>query len=395
MMTMVPRIGVALVLGCLTGCVGIEPGGECVDAEVRIVDADAVVPELGFSALPVRELAIGTHEADVFWRRAEQIAYSPGVGMSVLTVEVEARDEVRFVESVREDSDIESGPEDGCPDRLEVDARVHVSTADGALDEVFDVPIDAMRPEIVAIAGERELDELDGSLRVTSQPKDSSLGPLSFVLAVGELGVFGSMELPLTVDHGSAVAATVIELARFPDEESACEFGVPVSFEQPLGGITGADVLAVWTAAGPHALVDEHGEASALTIELGEAPAIVCASLDERGPASFDMDLHLTTADGRIDGEIDVLVNPRTTADGALEKVGFYRNDSGIRPFAPSELESRFGITGVDLDPFVAARLDVHGFVAADGLDATLTIEGRRPGEPNFEDVVVWALRAG
>lgn len=392
---MVPRIGVGLLPGCLTGCFGIDPGGECADAAVRVVDGDAEVPELGFSAVPVRELAIGTYEAEVFWRRSQQIAYSPGVGTSVLTVEVEARDEVRFVESVHELSDDESGPDDGCPDRLEVDARVRLSTADGALDEVFDVPIAAKRPELVAITGERELDELEGGLRVTSQPKDSSLGPLSFALALGELGVFGSMELPLTIDHGSAVAATVVELARFPDEESACEFGVPVSFEQPLGGITGADVLAVWTAAGPHTLVDENGEASALTIELGEAPAIVCASLDERGPASFDMDLHLTSADGRIDGEIDVLVNPRTTEDGALEKVGFYRNDSGVRPFAPEELESRFGITGVDLDPFVEAKLDVHGFVSDDGLDATLTIEGRRSGEPNFEDVVVWALRAG
>lgn len=388
-----PRIGVVLLMCGVGGCFGIEPVGECRDGDARVVDGDAVVPELGFSAVPVRELAIGTFEVDVVWRRAEQIAYSPGVGSSTLTVAIEDEGEVRFVESLSPDPEIENGPDDGCPDRLEVDARVRLSTADGALDEVFDVPIAAMRPEVVAIADERELEELAGSLRVTSQPKDSELGPLSFDLAVSELGVFGSMELPLTIDHGSAVAATVLELARFPDEESACEFGVPVGFDQPLGGITGADTLAVWAAAGPHALVDETGTETALAIELGEAPSIVCASLDQRGPAAFDLDLHLTSADGRIDGEIDVLVDARLDADGAIEKVGFYRNDAAVRPFDPDELESRFGIKGVDLDGYDAATLEMHGFVSVDGLDAELTVRGLRPGEPNFEDVVTWPLR--
>ena len=383
------------LVSCLGGCFGIEPGGECVDAEVRVVDGDAVVPELGFSAVPVREVASGTHEVDVFWRSSDQVAYVPGPGASVLSVAVEEAGEVRFVESVSDLSEIESGPEDGCPDRLEIDARVRLSTADGALDEVFDVPIAAMRPEVVAIAGERELDELGVDLRVTSQPKDSDLGPLSFDLALSELGVFGSMELPLTVDSGKFVAATVVQLARFPDEEPVCEFGVPVAFDQPLGGITGNDTLAVWAAAGPHALIDETGATSALTIELGEAPEILCASVDQRGPASIDIDLHFISADGRIDGELDVLVNPRTDADGNLERVGFYRNDSGVRPFDPEELESRFGITGVDLEGYDAATLEVHGFVSTAGLEAELTIEGHRPGEANFEHVVTWWLRPG
>jgi hypothetical protein len=394
-MTMWPRIGVGLLGSCLAGCFGIDPGGECVDAEVRVVDGDAVVPELGFSAVPVREVAIGTHEVDVFWRSSEQVAYLPGAGASVLAVAVEETGEVRFVESVSDDSEIESGPDDGCPDRLEIDARVRLSTADGALDEVFELPIAAMRPELASIAGERELDELGGDLRVTSQPKDSDLGPLAFDLALGELGAFGTMQLPVVVRGNGFVGATEVELARFPDEEPACEFGVPVAFDQPLGGITGNDTLAVWAAAGPHALVDETGATSALTIELGEAPEILCASVDQRGPASIDIDLHFTSADGRIDGELDVLVNPRIDADGNLERVGFYRDDSGVRPFDPEELESRFGITGVDLEGYDAATLDVHGFVSTGGLEAELTIEGHRPGEANFGHVVTWWLRPG
>jgi len=387
------RSCVAWLIFGIGGCFAIDPVDDCRDIGVEVVDGDAPVPALGFSAVPVRDLALGTHEVDVFWRSTDSVVYAPGPGVSVLTVEVRDAGEVRYVESKRDGDESSTDDEDGCPDRLEIDATVRLGTADGALDEELELAIAAVRPEIVSLEGVLELDTLGGDFRVQSQPPDSDVGPLGLDLAIGSEGMFGSIELPLTVRRGDGVAHTELVLARFPDEEPVCEFGVPVAFAAPLAGITGPDVLAVWAAAAPHALVDASGVASSLAIELGEPPAIVCAGIEDRGPASFDLDLRLTSADGRIDGVFDVLVGPRLDDDGNLEKVGFYRNDYGVRPFPPDELEQRFGITGVDMAAYDSATLDLHGFVASTGVDATLTLHGHRPDATNDEIVVQWTLQ--
>lgn len=151
-----------LTILALTGCFEGRDGDL---AQAPYCEENAVpigideVSELGFSADEVLSLALGEHLGEVSWDRGSDAAISVSVG---------SVGEARFI-----DAEVVQ-PEGGdtldiwveCPDRVEVDVVLELSTDDGWFDESFELALYSFEGSEARFHQELELDALAGSFDI-------------------------------------------------------------------------------------------------------------------------------------------------------------------------------------------------------------------------------------
>lgn len=120
---------------------------------------------LGFSPQDVVDVALGTFMAPLAWE---------GGGTTELTLDVHSAGTARFVTSdaVYPDSGIE--PAILCEDRVEVDATVSFTTADGAFDETWPVVLRSTDGAVASFHVEPDPEDLGGTYDVTQAIEEES-----------------------------------------------------------------------------------------------------------------------------------------------------------------------------------------------------------------------------
>ncbi|MBN2798333.1 MAG: hypothetical protein JXX28_04235 [Deltaproteobacteria bacterium] len=153
-----------LSLFALTGCPFDKEeealGGDPCTAVVTEVSLDDAT--LGFSARDLLDMFEGTHQSP--------LRYVSGDADTIVTLTLAGSGVARLV--VQEPVEGESLLYADCPDYLELPLSLTVSTADGALDEVFAVDAAAISATELELFAEVELSALNGSLSV-EVPQDA------------------------------------------------------------------------------------------------------------------------------------------------------------------------------------------------------------------------------
>lgn len=172
--------------GCILGDKNEASSPYCVD-EAVVIGLDEV-SELGFAPQAVVDLALGEHEGTVTWDRGSDAAIS----LSVSQV-----GEARFVDS---EVEVPDGPVNDiwveCPDRVEVDVLVELSTDDGWFDESFELALISFDGELASFEQELDLDELVGSFDIEPDVASPDYDELRAWVSADfdELGVVGVFE---------------------------------------------------------------------------------------------------------------------------------------------------------------------------------------------------------
>lgn len=113
--------------------------GQC-EQESTVIAIDEQSP-LGFSAQDLLDDAVGTYTGALQWSQEGPVQYTGDVGPTGIEAEiVYVGGEARSVDGVLVQGCMHDGP-CPCPDRLEVDVRLNITTADGVLDESFDAEL--------------------------------------------------------------------------------------------------------------------------------------------------------------------------------------------------------------------------------------------------------------
>lgn len=302
---------------------GGEPAHGACDETPRGIELDEET-SLGFSAREIAENIEGNHTETLEWLEGE-LANASFEGSTELAVRVELGDSARFVASEHK-----SGGQEGhalgaeCSDRLELDATVFITSADGALDERVDAVFRAESTRLASARFAITTDDLGGQLEVTLNPPQGFEpdGPprLAFDIGIADVGFAGSIGVTATFDNGAGVAAGSGGLiARWP-AGNPCDFGFPISTDQSSAY---QQVFQAFDTGGPLELSYEPETLdSELTLELTASGGTVCEGLAGSTEAArevrFEGELALESDDGVIDGVFAVEVFGQIDASGEL-----------------------------------------------------------------------------
>jgi hypothetical protein len=307
--------------GGQTGDEGTSNGGPGCDYVPTVIDLDEETP-LGFTAQEVLDVALGSHSAPFFWKQGEH-EYGPESGESEMGLEIAEPGEARFMKGTPKPTQLGIGAL--CPDRVEVDVSVRVTTAGGALDESFVGPLSATSPKVAVVAHSFDVDELDGSFAFDAE----SLGAASVIgfrlnAMVTEFGLSGSLDATYELKSSSVVAAYGDSIGLFP-AETACRTGA-VAIPLEAGPLSSAAALEL--VSGVEGIVlQKPGESLAATLAIAHDGTPSCAELlpfaglEPTGVVSTGAVLHLTTSDGEFDQEFSVLLESVPDEDGSLDHV--------------------------------------------------------------------------
>jgi hypothetical protein len=151
------------IILALTGCTlrdepNLAEGPSCVDNAV-VVELDEVT-ELGFTPQQLLDLAMGEHAGTVAWNRGSDAS---------IELALSEPSEARFI-----DSEVVEPEGDGehldlwveCPDRVEVDLTLDLSTDDGWFDESWEIALVGFDSAQARFDQELDLDDLVGSFDV-------------------------------------------------------------------------------------------------------------------------------------------------------------------------------------------------------------------------------------
>lgn len=369
-------------------------GGDCSRSERAVGQGDE--DALGFEAAALLELISGEHRSDITWQGG---AASGAGGPTELVLNVEPRGDVRFVER-----DFRY-PRDGygstisnngaryldCGDRLAVDARLSIVSADGALNEVVDAVVEADSERYAKITITASREALAGS--VLASPRDTNGQPfdeLTLTFGISALGLEASLAAhPQFVreDLGTQRCSVLGSMYLSP---SCSPWGAAqLRPGDDLLGLSFEGAVALANAASPAVLLDTGAELS-MTFEA--APEPTCIGIDT--PAAlpsilqFPARVQLASSDGRVGGSMDVQLTAEASG-GALRRVTataeyLSPDSSELSALAPS-----YAI----LEPLVWSELENGGFefFAQSGEDgargilraygAEIGCEGTRPCE--------------
>jgi hypothetical protein len=354
-------------------------GSECDETVTVLASKDAPSP-LGFTGAAVLAYSVGSFETPIEWVDNEMAGYGPEHGAGTLTVGVSyAAGQVRFVESHEkpdgaEEDDIASFG--NCRNRLEVDVDMTIETAGGALDEAISATLRAEDARWAVSSSDLDLAALGGSFAPTPEPGFVAVG-LSIEAGFSVAGnTFGTVTGVFGLDGGQDNGRGFASYAHWPSA-ATCTGDVVLPLDATLFAFTAQDAAALASASAPASLTWSAGGTTELTLDLAPATDVACAVLSS-GPElgqgiAFEAVLHAVSDDGRIDGDIPVLVHATAGADGALEAVTLLSSGSAhLTGVPPAEFESTYGVSGFDLSAYDQASLDVTGTFAPDGAGASV-----------------------
>jgi hypothetical protein len=353
---------------------------ECEETITVLDGVDAASP-LPFTAVDVLSLVIGERTTDMTWGEGldeslAKVSFGPEAGAGELSIDVAYNaGEIRYVES-----SLEGGGEDPwgqCPDRLEIDVDVELTSAGGALKESFTAPIAASVERIAVLRHTLELDAIHGGFSLDEvEPADASVGPLELELGVTPDGLFGQMTAIVEVQVDDFIGATWMSVARWPGAgESPCELGeAPLFPETAAAGFSAGEVLDHLAKLGEVDLTWGSGEQTKLAIDfdLLDDESMVCASITS-GALRIPTLTKVSSADGRWEGAFPMEVRAEVLDDGTMgplraEIPAPYATQIDADAFA-----EHYGIADVDLAGFdrgvlsFSADIDFSGEPKVDG----------------------------
>ena len=327
---------------------------------VTTLEGPEVETALGFRAADVMAMAEGSHEAPIFWHQGD-IQFGPESGEGELSVTVSYDGgEVRYVESTSKYGDGDGALDEGCHDRIEIDAQIELSTAGGALAESFEGTLQAMRADAAMLVHELELDELDGELEVTDiEPEDGEATALTLSVGISEFGLFGSFDGGIQIETGDAVGFGGHNYATFPADRPACDFPfeAPVPLDATWGSFSASEALALLDDYPDLELQWDGDEATPLSVLVQPADEVACGSMAPGGDLRFDVDLTMSSEDGRLDGSLGLQARTVSDAQGQLEEISISHYAPYADHVALDEFEDRFGVHGVDLSGYDGAGI--------------------------------------
>ncbi|MCA9660974.1 MAG: hypothetical protein KC486_21715 [Myxococcales bacterium] len=353
---------------------------ECEETITVLDGVDAASP-LPFTAVDVLSLVIGERTTDMTWGEGldeslAKVNFGPEAGAGELTIDV-AYDagEIRYVEST-----LAGGGDDPygeCPDRLEIDVDVQLTSAGGALKESFTAPIAASVERIAVLRHTLELDAVAGAFSLDAvEPADASVGPLELELGVTPDGLFGQMTAIVEVQVDDFIGATWMSVARWPGTgASPCEFGeAPLHPETAAAGFSAGEVLDYLAKIGEVDLTWGSGETTTLGIDfdLLDDETMVCASITS-GALRIPTLTKVSSADGRWEGAFPMEVRAEVLGDGSM---GMIRAEIPAPYAAQIDADAfaeHYGIADVDLAGFdrgilsFSADIDFSGEPEVDG----------------------------
>jgi hypothetical protein len=388
---------IALAAAYNGGCTGTDTGnphdgGESTGSErcdeVRRELALGESTSLGVTARDVLDLASGEHRETLAWLVSPNgVAYGPESGTGEITIVVEPRGGARFIErtpkgqgSDREEVGIDLfTPEDQCPDAIEVDVRLHILTAGGALDETLDTTLDATSGELVVGNVRLPTDGLAGSFEVhmpvpagfelSKAPELILTLGISAYGAVGELGVVSEIR---STDGAVAGQTGVPRLAHFPAENFCGSSAISVERDQVIRGISIQGVLDRLNAQSPASLTPG---GAALSLEFSTSAERMCVLLgapkDAPLPVEFPGRVRLSAPDENIEGSI-VVSFAAEALDGQLVSVSANANAFANDPVEAAALASDFAIQ----EPLDLSRYDGGAFEFATTSESSAGVSG-------------------
>jgi hypothetical protein len=339
---------------------------ECPRSERALADGDAAA--LGFEPDELLAVIAGEHRAPLTWR-----GYGVPTGASTeLALTIEPSGDARFVDQTVSGSqhEITFGNTGGrylrCGNRLAVDARLRIATADGALNEVVDATVEADSGRYARVVVTLPADEVAGSLAASVQaPKQDrrQISPteLTLVFGVSEFGL--EARLGAHAEFDGASGDEVGEPCNTLGESwlaQSCPWGsLPLRADEELVGLSFAGALAQLNASSPTTLND-----TGARLELradAEFPDSLCISVDT--PATlpqvlpFPGRVWLESSDGRVGGSVEAQLQEEALG-GAFHRVTAYMSflvpvSDGLSELAPS-----YGI----LAPLVWSEQEHGGF---------------------------------
>ena len=201
-------------------------GGGCDEAGRTDVALDAQT-ELGFSAAQLLALAEGEHAFPIVWQGDAESASASLQGTQTTMHVKLTRKPGASAQLVDLEPHVSTGAEDGfdigtlgvpCPDRLEIDVEVALSTEDGALSESFDATLISSDGLSASWSASIDFADLNGSLQVSlsGSPAGSHLMPLSVQMMHTSFAIQGSLSAGIEGKNGSAAWSGVSRLAEWP-----------------------------------------------------------------------------------------------------------------------------------------------------------------------------------
>jgi hypothetical protein len=195
------------------GQVGEEGGVACLPVTTTPIDLDEVTP-LGFSAGELLDATMGTRSAGVVWVSGGDTAMTIELSYEDGSAEFQERDWVGDHNGTLEAIGVD------CPDVIQIAARVEVTTADGALDESWDVV--ALADSATRLSFSRRLEDLNGSLAIEDfAPAGDWTSIRALIdLAIDAGGLSGRISGQATGESGDVAFAEGFEIATItPDTD--------------------------------------------------------------------------------------------------------------------------------------------------------------------------------
>ena len=349
-----------------TGDPGATDGFHCIETPTVLAGVTAASP-IGLTGADVLAHASASVSEPLHWIDP---AASPEHGDGEITLGVTYEGgEVRFI-------DAEPPPEATiavfCPDRVEVDVSVAVTTAGGALAETFAAPLAAIDPTYASLSHGIDATSLAGTLTV-SPPDGLRLTGVSIDASFYDGGTSGTVGASF---EGEMVASHSV-IARWPTVTACDPDRIATSLDQALLGFTASDALALAGTAVPGPASWSDGSSTTVMLGLSAATDTACVRATETtGDRSvlFAATLRAVSGDGRIDSTFPVVVEAKPSADATLGSVAVrFDRFTDIDGVAPSELPSAYGMSGFDVAGYDAATVEASVTYTPSATGATTT----------------------
>lgn len=358
-------------------------GFNCDETVTVLGSSDAVSP-LGFSADDVLVFAQGPFDSPIHWLASAELAsFGPEQGEGHVTVQVSyAGGEIRFVESnpAADDSGNDIAYVDNCRDRLEADVQMTVVTEGGALNEAAPAVLYAVDPRWATAGASIDIAAIGGTFAATPMAgltaKSLDIGA-GFSIAGTSWGtVGGTFEMESNGAHGQGFSS----YARWPSA-SECAGDVVLPIDATLFSFTALDVVELASSSAPAPLTWTGGAVTEIVTDLEIASDIACVTLSANDAVAephlaFDARLVAVSADGRIDSSIPVVVQATASGAGQLDMISVFSSGSPLVGVPLQEFEAASGVSGVDLEGYDQASVQLSSTFAPNG-SGGMTTGGR------------------
>ena len=230
-------VSLLTVLGlgaCMGGQTGGETGadwhdnqtpdsyaGESCDEQAFPLGPNELSP-LGFGAAEVLAFVGESTTTPMVWldTSALQVQTNVEPGPSELTVALLDSTNPRFVEVSPAESEDGGAmlPASDCPNRVDIDVTLRLTTADGALDETVPSTLHAMEADVVELVVPLDSANLTGTFRASPDNPNAELVGFTLHATYAPAGMSGELSATLAETDGEVASAAPIRFAEWNGE---------------------------------------------------------------------------------------------------------------------------------------------------------------------------------